>query len=136
MKLLDLFRESYREGSPDECWLWAGTVSGQGYGRIYTGGAQHWAHRVSYEHFVGPIPMGLEIDHLCQTPGCVNPMHLEAVTHAENQLRIRQRQTSCRRAGHDWTDPGNVYVRRNGRRYCAECARIDARERWASREAS
>lgn len=55
--------------------------------------------------FVGPITDGLELDHLCNVPSCVNPDHLEPVTHAENMRCIRGRQMACRRAGHDWIDP-------------------------------
>ncbi len=127
--LLDLFHQNVviRDG----CWGWNGRRHSLGYGCIYLAGRQFYAHRIAYELERGPIPDGLEIDHLCSNPECCNPAHLEAVTHSENIRRIQDRQTSCRKAGHDWTDPRNVYVRRsNGHRYCAECARIAAREAW------
>lgn len=63
-------------------------------------------------------------------------IHGEAVTHAENMRRLSQAQTSCRKAGHDWTDPNNVYIRSNGSRCCAECSRIDLRGRYAARKAA
>jgi hypothetical protein len=69
------------------CWLWRGTKNPHGYGRIMI--RQRWypAHRVYYEHHVGPIPAGLVIDHLCRVHNCVNPGHLEPVTPAENTRR-------------------------------------------------
>lgn len=73
------------------CWIWRSPASGNGYGaiKVWDGAAtkQRIAHRVAYEAFVGPIPAGLEIDHLCRNRRCCNPEHLEAVTHAENMRR-------------------------------------------------
>ncbi|MFI5629195.1 HNH endonuclease signature motif containing protein [Streptomyces sp. NPDC051664] len=113
------------------CWEWRGERNKQGYGYYRVSGKRHYAHRASYEAVVGPIPDGLEIDHLCVNPPCINPAHLEPVTHAENQRRAAERQTACRRAGHDWTDLKNVRVRSNGSRYCAECHREAQRRRRA-----
>ena len=72
----------------EDCWLWTGASTALGYGQFSGGqGRLVYAHRWSYEHHVGPIPEGLVIDHLCQTPSCVNPEHLEPVTQAENVRR-------------------------------------------------
>lgn len=71
---------------PNGCWIFTGWKH-RGYGRMRFKGRQAYAHRVSYELHVGPIAAGLEIDHLCSTPSCVRPDHLEAVTPEENQRR-------------------------------------------------
>lgn len=68
------------------CWLWVGTVD-RGYGLLSVDGKTVRAHRYSYETLVGPIPDGLQIDHLCRNRGCVNPAHLEPVTQVENIRR-------------------------------------------------
>src|SRR4051812_13783907 len=70
------------------CWLWTGTLTDHGYGILENGhGAGKGAHVVSYELHVGKIPEGLELDHLCRVRCCVNPRHLEPVTHYENMRR-------------------------------------------------
>lgn len=120
----------------DGHWLWTGWTNDSGYPYVSLDGRDQPAYRAVYELLVGPIPDGLELDHLCVTPTCVFPGHVEPVTHAENQRRIRARFIGCRRAGHDWTNPKNVRVRRNGRRYCAECDRIDQRARWAAKRSA
>ena len=71
----------------DGCWLWRGKCLASGYGYLSVEGQTTFAHRVSYEYHVGPIPEGLHIDHLCRVRNCVNPEHLEPVTHKENHRR-------------------------------------------------
>ncbi|MGA4541309.1 HNH endonuclease signature motif containing protein [Uniformispora flossi] len=71
----------------DGHWLWTGSTNRKGYGRFWFQGRSEEAHRVAYELFVGPIPDGLQIDHVCRVRPCVNPEHLEPVTHEENYRR-------------------------------------------------
>jgi hypothetical protein len=72
----------------DGCWQWTGCTNNDGYGFVFVNGKSCGAHRVAYQLANGPIPDGLEIDHLCKNPGCCNPAHLDAVTHQENMKRI------------------------------------------------
>ncbi len=72
--------------SPDGCWVWQATLNG-GYGRLRMDGSNVYAHRASYEAYVGPVPDGLFIDHLCRNRACVNPAHLEPVSMEENIRR-------------------------------------------------
>src|SRR6266496_2265386 len=80
-----------RSGGSRACWLWTGKTGRDGYGRIGLGGrgalVRVRAHRFAYELLIGPIPDGLQIDHLCRVRHCVNPAHLEPVTQRENILR-------------------------------------------------
>ena len=76
--------------APNECWLWTATKigpDGHKAGAIRWHGKTRYAHRIIYEAFVSPIPNHLEIDHLCRNRLCVNPKHLEAVTHQVNVQR-------------------------------------------------
>ena len=85
------------------------------------------AHRLSYERNVGPIPDGLELDHLCRRRNCLNPQHLEAVTHQVNMLRSMSpagehaRKTHCP-SGHPYDEENTKHYR--GWRYCITCARL------------
>ena len=69
------------------CWNWIGSLSGYGYATFRMGGKIRRAHRVSYEHFTGPIPEGYHVDHRCRVKHCVNPAHLEAVPAGVNARR-------------------------------------------------
>jgi hypothetical protein len=69
------------------CWLWTGYRYPLGYGKFSVGTEQGYAHIWSFRLHIGPVPDGKELDHLCRNPSCVNPNHLEPVTHRENVLR-------------------------------------------------
>lgn len=119
---------------PNGCWQWHGAKVGRGYGVMGMPSGSRLAHRISYEHFIGSIPEGRTIDHLCRNKACVNPAHLEPVTNRENNLRgysrsaQHARKTHCP-AGHEYTFD-NTYMHR-GARHCKTCHRIRERERKA-----
>ena len=69
------------------CWVWQGIKSQRGYGYVSMDGRTQMVHKVLWEKEHGPIPSGLELDHLCRVKACVNPAHLEPVTHRENTRR-------------------------------------------------
>lgn len=92
VSLDDMWRFSKNVSDPDEngCLLWAGNSAG-GYGRFSVSGRGHVAHRVAYTFWIGTIPDGMFLDHVydlgCRSKLCVNVLHLEPVTHSENELR-------------------------------------------------
>lgn len=109
------------------CWEWRAVRDSHGYGSIKVNGTHRGAHRVSYELLVGPIPAGLELDHLCRVRHCINPAHLEPVTHRVNTLRalvppvLNALKTHCA-SGHEFT-PENTYTAPAGGRTCRTCQR-------------
>jgi hypothetical protein len=122
------------------CWLWVGHVGSWGYGQVFWNRRMRMSHCAIYEILVGPIPVGMQLDHVkargCATPSCCNPDHLEPVTPRENSRRSTSipaeqgRRTHCAR-GHE-LGGDNAYAWRTDRR-CRECNRINSRE-WKERK--
>lgn len=116
----------------DDCWVYGGWGSLSGYGRVTLGdsdkpGVATNAHRAVYEALVGPVPDGFELDHLCRNRRCVNPDHLEPISHAENVKRGYWGKNHCKH-GHAYDEVNTRwYVEpRGGKkvRVCRQCERI------------
>lgn len=115
----------------DGCWRWTGTIHELGYGRMSVGNRLRYAHVVSYELFVGTVPEGMELDHKCRNRDCVNPAHLEPVTHQENIRRgaagaLRIFVTHCPR-GHLYAGENVYFYPGRNARQCRECRRVSNR---------
>lgn len=131
---------------PDGCWEWQGIKNAYGYGVITTGSTSYgtvrrfMAHRLAWEFLRGPIPDGLQMDHLCRNRGCVNPDHLEPVTQHENLLRgntIPARnaaKTHCAK-GHAYDEANTRRDKKTGARICRACRADQQRRRRAERTA-
>ena len=129
--LWDRFLRHFEAYDALACWRWRGATLKGGYGRFSVPGQKTLlAHRVAYEACIGPIPIGLHLDHLCRVRNCVNPCHLEPVTQKENTLRgdtfpaANLRKTECP-FGH----PLDGRSRRQ--RFCRTCCRQKDRLRRA-----
>jgi hypothetical protein len=123
-------------GHPSDCWEWQAARFPLGYGHFRAHGYMY-AHRYAYAITRGPIPDGLSLDHLCRNPPCVNPWHLEPVTHRENVLRGKVPGPKPERRkvvgshcsyGHEMTAE-NTFTPRAGRPICRICKRAYERER-------
>lgn len=133
-RFADQPEDRYEPEPNSGCWLWTGPLR-MGYGicRLIGSRRNHQAHRVIYEQQLGEIPLGLELDHRCRNPQCVNPGHLDPVTHLENVRRTgRGMKPNCKH-GHAYT-PENTYRQKRGFRVCRTCQRIAWRQ-WQQRQA-
>lgn|SRR5215469_7516285 len=103
------------------CWIWRGSLR-KGYGQILG----RMAHKVIYEEMIGPVPNGLQLDHLCRNRNCVNPYHLEPVTARENLMRgktlaaANASKTACSR-GHAFTEENTYWRKDRLGRNCRIC---------------
>jgi len=128
------------------CWIFLGGRASGGYGVFYLAkGKPTPAHRFSYEQSIGPIPPGLELDHLCRTPDCVHPLHVEPVTHRENCKRglhtgvlkhhaNKRARTHCPK-GHPFSGENLVIYEKNWR-VCRTCRNEGQMRRYYLRKAN
>lgn len=139
----DRFHAHYIPEPNTGCWLWDGKLSSKGYGKLHDGNPGNRllnAHRLAYELLRGPIPDGLQLDHLCRVRSCVNPRHLEPVTNQDNVLRspislatANAKKTHCPK-GHAYV-PENTIMER-GKRRCRACRDERNRATWLIRKVS
>lgn len=129
---LEKIRDNIMVDPNSGCWLFTGGLDKCGYSKLSGGKdipGESLGHRMSYLIFKGPIPDGTEIDHKCRVRSCINPAHLQAVSHAKNvslaDYKTNHRngvKTHCKR-GHEFT-PENTMVNRHGSystRKCRAC---------------
>lgn len=122
------------------CWLWQLRTDRDGYGTmgVYTDGVKRlmFAHRVAYAEWVGPIPKGLQLDHLCRVRACCNPAHLQPVTARGNTFAPGSEATAARNAAKTHCPQGHPYVVKDypkgPRRVCPPC-RAQAHARYRAR---
>ena len=128
----------------EECWVWPGSLATGGYGLTPIRGADGkkrtiGVHRLAYEAVIGPIPDGLQIDHLCRNRACFNPYHLEAVSGHENWRRgespsaLHSRKTHCSN-GHAFDEANTWVSAKRHQRVCKTCTRIRVRAYYIPRK--
>lgn len=136
-KTLERFWQKVHTVPHSGCWIWVGAASANGYGNFLVGDKYLQPHRASYMMFVGPIPGGLHLDHLCRVTYCVNPAHLEPVTCAENLRRgmgpkltsaRMQAKTHCPN-GHAYTPENTRYNSQAKHRQCLICLRANQKRK-------
>lgn len=111
------------------CWVWKLRVNNRGYGILtWWGIGTRTAHSVAWEFTNGPVPDGLELDHLCRNRACARPSHLEPVTRLENVRRGEQAQRTRCREGHEYS-PENTVLNKKGSRVCRTC-RLEKQRQW------
>ena len=138
---LDWLRDRCLVDPSTGCWLWTRSLKGNGYAQVsYRNRRSVAAHTLSYRFRYGVVPDGYELDHLCRVRHCINPDHLEPVTHLENMLRgdagkkaaaENLAKMHCKR-GHPYSG-ANLYINPKGARVCRACVALSARK-WRSRQ--
>ena len=131
MLAIEKFNNSYMPEPNSGCWIWLKPIDRYGYGVFSFGGRRMKAHQFAYEFYKGTIPSELEPDHKCRVRCCVNPEHMEPVTHRENTMRgvssaaINGRKTHCKQ-GHAYDNHNTRLDAKSGFRNCRACNRIAA----------
>jgi len=124
------FHEKYQIDASG-CWIWTGARHRRGYGWFWHDGAC-FAHKWAWVQQNGSVPDGLELDHICRNTSCVNPRHLEAVTHRINVRRGRlignNAKTHCP-SGHPYSGANLGIRKKDGTKYCRACHRLYSRRR-------
>lgn len=123
---LEKFAELIQLDETTGCWNWLGRKTETGYGKLWADDQMWMAHRFSYAALIGPLPDGLESHHKCRNRGCVNPWHLELVTHQKN-CETDFTVTHCKN-GHAYKD-GEYYEIRNKDGHVKRTCKICAKER-------
>lgn len=146
--IAERLRRSIRINAKTSCWEWQKHVGAWGYPQIGIGSRKDgsrrivYAHRLSYETFVASIPAEYQVDHLCRNKCCINPLHLEAVTEAENIRRAgggnvfgaKQRAKTLCPKGHEYSGR-NLLLKKGGKRQCRACTVVSTRA-WRARRKS
>lgn len=130
---LERFWSKVDKHGPNGCWVWTAGTFSSGYGSFWLKGRMRHAHRVAWHWMRGPVPEGMTLDHLCRNRACVNPDHLEPVTHQVNILRgvgasaQHARKTHCPQ-GHAYDEANTEWY--GNRRRCITCRREHQRRAY------
>ena len=118
--ILERFEAKYEVNPITGCWLWTAALMPHGYPQFrYSKAKNGYGHRFAYEHFVGPVPKGKHVHHICKNKICVNPAHLELITPKEYPGIHNADKTHCKR-GHPLSGE-NLMPNNYGRRVCRAC---------------
>lgn len=132
MKLIDRFLAGFELNEATGCWTWIKGRNQRGYGKFAVTPSDQWyAHRFAYVWFVGPIEIGKQVDHICQNPSCVNPLHLQLLSPKDNNAKSNspsaknKKKTHCIH-GHEFSKENTFYV--ENRRQCKVCSILRKRK--------